>query len=137
MKRILVTGSREWEDQDAVWMALHRQLQPDWGPVTVVHGDCPTGADLFARRWAEAMILRGMNVGAAWLHHEPYPARWDELGKSAGPIRNKYMVQLGADICLAFPTTSSRGTVGCMKLAQAAGIEVVNLGTLPEGVNWP
>lgn len=136
MRRVLITGSREWLTTDMISLALAMELE-SFPTITVVHGDCPSGADLYARRWAEERILTDMRQGVATVRHEAYPAYWDELGKSAGPIRNKYMVDLGADVCLAFPTPSSRGTISCMKLAQAAGIEVVNLGTLPEGVNFP
>lgn len=136
MRRVLVTGSREWIWDDDLYIALNGELE-QYGAVTIVHGDCPTGADHLARMWAQANIKAGMRQGIAHVRHEAYPALWDDFDKAAGPIRNKYMVQLGADVCLAFPTPSSRGTISCMKLAQAAGIEVVNLGVLPEGVNFP
>lgn len=136
MRRVLVTGSREWGEAHHVYSALAKQVI-EYGEITVVHGDCPTGADLHARKWAQDRIKLGMQQGFAIVRHEAYPALWDDFDKAAGPIRNKYMVQLGADVCLAFPTSTSRGTISCMKLAQAAGIEVLNLGTIPEGVNWP
>lgn len=45
------------------------------------------------------------------------------------PIRNKQMVELGADLCLAFPDHpkghGSRGTWNCIDLAQQAGIPVL------------
>ena len=50
---------------------------------------------------------------------------WKNLGRKAGPLRNQKMVDLGADICIAFPQGESRGTRNCMKLADKAGIEVV------------
>jgi hypothetical protein len=129
---VLITGSREWDYPFVVYGALHDQLV-EHGRIVVVHGDCPTGADRDARDWATRNILTGMRKGEAIVGHEAYPAYWTELGKSAGPIRNKDMVDLGADICLAFPTPSSRGTISCMDLASAAGIHVVNYGTPREG----
>lgn len=125
--RVLVTGSREWADRSMIHEVLDDKLF-EHEFITVIHGDCPTGADLHARGWAEESILADMRRGEARVRHEAYPAFWDELGKSAGPIRNKYMVMLDADECIAFPTASSRGTVSCMKLAQAAGIPVINYG---------
>jgi hypothetical protein len=133
-RHVLVTGSREWDYPFVVFRALHEQLE-EAGSIVVVHGDCPTGADAYAREWAQRNILTGMRKGEARVGHEAYPAYWDELGKSAGPIRNRYMVQLGADICLAFPTPSSRGTISCMDLAAAAGIPILNYGTPREGFN--
>lgn len=126
--RVLVTGSRQWDYPFVVFKALHDQLV-EHGALIVVHGDCPSGADMYARQWATMNILTCMRKGEAYIGHEAYPAYWNELGKSAGPIRNKYMVELGADICLAFPTPTSRGTISCMDLAAAAGIPIVNYGT--------
>lgn len=130
--RILITGSRDWRWSGDIDDALDERLI-EHGNLAIVQGDCE-GADLMAKAWAQKQILRGMRQGEAYVRLESYPALWDEFDKAAGPIRNKYMVQLEADECLAFPLPSSRGTVGCMKLAQAAGIPVVDLGTLPEGV---
>ena len=127
--RVLITGSRSWplEDRSSVLAEIGKRLA-EHGRITIVHGDCPTGVDLYARQFAERNILRGMSQGEAWVRHEAYPALWDEFDKAAGPIRNKYMTQLEADECLAFPTAASRGTVSCMDLAWAAGIPVVNYG---------
>lgn len=125
--RVLVTGSRDWDEPDTVERELDKLLI-EHSRLTVVHGDCPTGADQHAKTWAEKQILNGMRIGDAWVRHEAYPALWAVFDKSAGPIRNKYMTQLEADICLAFPLASSRGTISCMTLARAAGIRVVNLG---------
>ena len=127
--RVLVTGSRRWCDDALVHSLLDERLT-EQGFITVIHGDCPTGADKFARTWAERAILLDMRQNFANIRHEPYPAYWNELGKSAGPIRNRYMVELGADVCLAFPDAESRGTVSCMKFARAAGIPVLNYGTV-------
>lgn len=112
MTRILITGSRHWAAEDDVWSAL----QPYAGRqnVTVVHGACPTGADAIADTVARRL---GLNV-------ERYPADWS-LGKKADPLRNQQMVDLGADICYAFVAPDSRGTVDCIRRAEAAGIKIV------------
>lgn len=119
--RILLTGSRDWVDEALIWDALYPYL-PARGSlmhtVTLVHGDCPTGAD------ALASLLWTANGGL----EEPHPAQWDLYGKAAGPIRNRKMVELGAGVCLAFPLGRSAGTRGCMRLAEAAGIPVINYG---------
>ena len=54
---------------------------------------------------------------------EGHPAEW-RGGRLCGPERNAHMVSLGADLCLAFPLPSSRGTRNCMRLAREAGIPV-------------
>ena len=88
-----------------------------WPFPVVVHG-AARGADSHADHAA-------MNWG--WTP-ERHPADWDRYGKSAGHRRNAHMISLGADVCLAFPLGESVGTRGCMQLAEAAGIPVVNLG---------
>lgn len=118
MYRVIVTGSRDWVDRKAVearLLALHDLHGND---LVVVHGDCPTGADRIAKEFCEQMGIT----------QDPHPADWDTHGKAAGPIRNKKMVDLGADLVLAFPLGVSRGTRGCMGLAKNAGIKVLDLG---------
>lgn len=127
--RILVTGSRDWDDRLTIYRALNSVCEaadllyppdqygntlPDPSKFVVVHGACPTGADRIADDWC---------VGNFFLAEE-HPADWETHGKAAGPIRNAEMVNLGADICLAFPLPSSRGTKNCMRLAREAGIPI-------------
>lgn len=118
--RVLVTGSRDWTDRRAVWFAIFNQYLDCDNPAdfTVVHGDCPTGADRIAHEFCAWQPLR--------VTEERHPADWDVHGKAAGPLRNQVMVDLGADICLAFPLGDSRGTRDCMRRAQAAGIPIIN-----------
>lgn len=115
-KRILVTGSRHWTNK----RVLRRALFDTWHEfgkaedIVLVQGECHLGgADAMAKYIWEAM---GFKV-------ESHPAEWRN-GKLLGPERNKKMVDLGADVCLAFPLASSRGTRNCMRLAEEAGIEV-------------
>lgn len=116
--RILVTGSRDWDDPAR--LAFHLGLAVGAGlqegrPVVVVHGACPRGADDMADRMARAH--EGIGV-------EPHPADWGQHGRAAGFRRNAEMVQLGADVCLAFIRNGSRGASHCADLAEKAGIPV-------------
>ena len=111
MYRILVTGSRDWSDVEAVNEFLDK-YSPDSNDIVLVHGDAP-GLDTVAKRIAKE---RGWKV-------EDHPADWKRLGRGAGPTRNTKMVSLGADICLAFPLPDSVGTLDCIKKARKAGIE--------------
>ena len=113
--RILITGSRHEHDPKPVWDAINEHFTGVYSDAVIVHGACPYGGvDESAARWARY-------VGAT---EEAHPADWGRHGKSAGPKRNQTMVDRGADICLAFPGPSSRGTWDCMKRARAAGIPV-------------
>jgi hypothetical protein len=113
--RVLVTGSRDWGDQGLLGFVLASVAGSRLPDVTLVHGDCPTGADALADDWA---TQRGLKP-------ERHPADWGRHGRAAGPIRNALMVSLGADVCLAFIKNASRGAIGCADLAEAAGIRTL------------
>lgn len=120
--RVLVTGSRDWPAPDRVWSALNNvrdeALITD-RDLVVVHGACPNGADEQAARWC-----RTATQFATGVTEERHPAQWRTNGKAAGFIRNAYMVNLGADICLAFIHNGSRGASHTAALAERAGIPV-------------
>ncbi len=93
VKKILVTGDREWSDIPRVVEELK-----GYRPGTVlVHGAC-RGADIICAAVAEAL---GFEVRA-------YPADWVKFKKAAGPIRNRQMIteehkpEEPIDLCLAF-----------------------------------
>lgn len=112
-KRLLITGSRTWTDKEEVWLQLsHAAIFLSDEEIILVSGNCPTGADRIAEEiWAEL----GHPV-------ELHPADWQGLGKRAGFVRNKEMVDLGADLCLAFIKNNSRGASHTADLAKKAGI---------------
>lgn len=113
--RVLVTGSRDWPDEQQVRDALRGVASGIASQnVLVVHGHCPTGADAHADMAAR---IFGMQV-------ERHPADWTKYGRRAGPLRNAEMVRLGADICLAFIRDNSRGASMTAHLAESAGIPV-------------
>jgi hypothetical protein len=112
--RILVTGSREWPSEDVIIDALRDAVmfrQRGEGHV-LVHG-AARGADMLAYRFARH--------ATGWTA-EAHPAMWNLYGPAAGPIRNQAMVDLGADLCLAFLFNNSTGTKDCISKAQYAGI---------------
>jgi SLOG family YspA-like protein len=113
--RVIVCGSRSWTDEMKIFARLS-VLPPN---TTIVVGfdpktKRPKGADKIAYR--EAMRL-GLEV-------ECHPADWDRHGRAAGFVRNKEMVDAGADLVLAFWDGKSAGTRDTMTRAELAGIPV-------------
>lgn len=133
--RVLVTGSRTWNDEqmvaDALLEAWNDALQDGAPGIIVVHGACPRGADAIADRWARSAGIQVEDHPA-----QNHPSQDFGPWPGAGPHRNAYMIDLGADIALAFigpcenprcPRTRphpSHGAAGCAGLAKAAGIPV-------------
>ena len=115
---ILVTGSRNWNDEQKVREVLERFKGRD---VMVIHG-AALGADDIADNEAGRL--------GYWTEH--YPADWNKHGRKAGPIRNAAMVErlielaTRGDEChvFAFPLPDSRGTWDCVNRAKAAGFRV-------------
>jgi hypothetical protein len=108
--RVLVTGSRTWDDPDVIAVALSR-IERQYGPFVLVHGGA-AGADTIAA------MIHHQNGG----QNEAHLALWSTYGKRAGYIRNAEMVKAGADLCIAFIKDGSRGATMCAKLAEEAGI---------------
>lgn len=111
--RVVITGCRHWNAYELAEQVVNRLLAR-YGPgVIIVHG-AATGIDAAFREACEALGVE----------HEPHPARWDEHGKRAGPIRNQEMVDAGAQMCIAFhrAISASKGTRDCVRRALAAGI---------------
>lgn len=110
-KRILITGSRSWNDTTIIRDALARVWMWDAGAI-LISGSCPQGADMLCEscwnQWGGII--------------ERHPADWKRHGRSAGPRRNAEMVEAGADLCLAFIRAGSAGASHTAELAQRAGI---------------
>ena len=113
--RVLVTGSRDWDDARKVRFVLLAVVLAAEDAVVVVHGACPSGADAIAGQWVRENPERGAL-------EERHPADWRTYGKAAGFRRNAEMVAAGADLCLAFIRGGSRGASHTAGLAEAAGI---------------
>jgi len=122
--RVLVCGGRNYDSADACnW--LHKFALTDISEklgilvrkvTVVIHGGA-SGADLGGAQWGE-------DINAKVLC---FPANWKKHGKSAGPIRNKRMVEEGRpDVVIAF--SGGAGTANMCKLAEEYGIPVVKGG---------
>lgn len=118
--RLLITGTRRHLTRAQRLDITTKIVSYAYGrDVILVHGDCPTGVDHLARTIGEDPNWPNIS-------HEPHPADWGHYGPAAGPIRNAHMTKSDIDYCLAFPAipSTTRGTTGCMELAEKAGIPV-------------
>lgn len=111
--KIAVSGSRGVVIGTDLLARLMSYLTP-LSEVTILTGDCVRGADLAARKLA-ACRNRPIQV---------FEADWEEHGKSAGPIRNRAMIE-EADALVAVWDGKSRGTGGTIELARRKGIPVL------------
>lgn len=86
-------------------------------PVALLIEGGEQGADRLARFWAER---NGIRIKTC-------EAEWDALGKAAGPIRNKRMLDEGRpDMVIAFP--GGKGTLNMISQAARAGVPVMEVG---------
>lgn len=113
-RRVIVCGSRAYTNRSLIRTILGELVpaSPTADEPTIVHGACPAGADKIAGE--EALDL------GLWV--EPHPADWGKYGDAAGPIRNREMAVLGADVCLAFG--DGQGTRHMVRMAEQRGIPV-------------
>jgi len=84
----------------------------------VVQGEAQ-GADLQAKEAAKSLKAAGWPVT-----YERHQADWQKHGRRAGYLRNQHMVDLGADVCLAFIHNASKGSTMCRDLAAAKSIPI-------------
>lgn len=109
--RWLVCGGRDFTDQVFVNRTLDKFdfLYP---ALCVITGGA-FGVDHLATNWAKSK-------GISWYH---FMAEWKKHGRSAGPIRNKRMLEEGKpDLVIAFP--GGKGTANMIAQARKAGVSV-------------
>lgn len=118
--KVCVTGGRNYWGQIRVYEVLSEIHATHDGISVIVHGDCRdilTGEPCGADRWANEWALDHRTQIAA------YAANWKKLGRSAGPLRNKFMLTMERpDLVVAFP--GGHGTASCVGIARGLGIEV-------------
>lgn len=118
LRKIVITGSRDWKDRDAIWDCLSAEITAaieHCEELLVIHGDCPTGADAIAEEFCKSAGVHTARVGALW----------SALGKKAGPRRNRVMAAIGPAVAYAFPLAVSAGTRDCIDAMGAAKVEVI------------
>lgn len=112
---VLVCGSRDWTDREAIERALGAvaaKLPPSLD-VTVLHG-AARGADQLAGEVANDYSFTVRE----------FPADWRRYGRRAGFVRNIQMLDEQPDLVLAFQRNDSRGTQHTIDQARRRGIAV-------------
>ena len=123
---VLVTGARDWAHADVVfaWLAA---LAAAWGPDTEVLHGAAHGADQCADHAARALGLRVTPYPAHWQHRDDcHPHCPEAIGRVAGPMRNRKMLDRRPDLVGAFhdDLRASKGTRDCVVEALRRGLEV-------------
>jgi hypothetical protein len=126
--RVLLAGSRGWKDPDpvnALIAGLDVLAQGRGERLVIIHGDAP-GLDKLAGRL-------GKQWGAEVI---PVPARWDDYGRAAGPIRNQVMIDdYNPEAVYCFRASGkSNGTDDMFNKAKKAGLNpyMITGGNHPE-----
>lgn len=111
---ILITGDRNFKAIDPIRIVISKCK--DVG-LTIIHGDCPSGADNIASKLCDELKVS----------QRKFPAEWGKYGKAAGPKRNQMMIDMKPLICYAFHDNinSSKGTKDTVNRAKKANIPVV------------
>lgn len=115
--KVLICGDRFWVSREAIYLRLS-QFPKD---TLIIEGAC-SGADQLAGSVAREL---GMKV-------VEFPAEWGRLGRRAGPIRNRQMLDEKPDLVIAFHLNlaESRGTKDTVTEATKRGIRVELVGSV-------
>jgi acetylglutamate kinase len=116
--RILITGDRHWENRRLAREIVRRLVERYGSNIVIVHGG---GCDIDQAFSVACQDLR--------IPVEAHPVTDDWIrryGAEERPLRNKAMVELGADLCIAVHRylVNSTGAKDCVRQALAAGIPV-------------
>lgn len=124
--KLLVSGSRDWDNWASIEAELARVYSAYGSNVTLIHGDA-RGADRMCGHVAQK---KGWAV-------EPHPADWDGKGRKAGLVRNVEMLDRDPDLIIAFRKDNSRGTTHLINTAREAGytVKVIEEATAPPLTN--
>jgi hypothetical protein len=116
--RVLFTGGRDFKDID-LFLETVCEFEEQHGNITeIIHGGAQ-GAD----NMAETLYIYFRTSGERpEIKRTRIDARWEELGKRAGPVRNQELVDLKPDWVIPMP--GHKGTADCVKRCNKAKIPV-------------
>lgn len=123
MKRVIIAGNREFNDYDMLRRCVDTILHDDFAahtPLEFVSGHAH-GADELGEKYFHKQIN-----GTGDYKLTLFPADWGKYGRSAGPIRNREMVNYAGDdgVLIAFWDGTSPGTRNVINEAIEHGLEV-------------
>lgn len=122
--RVVGTGSREWEDVQALYRVLDALIM-DVGKVYLAQGGA-RGADQFMIQWCGSARVK---FGPTRIAMKTYPAKWKTkfgFDRSAGFNRNRLMVdEVKPNLVLAFIRDNSGGATQCAQYAIDNGYETI------------
>lgn len=115
--RVIVCGSRNWSDYKMVEEVISSLAIANPG-LTVIQGGAK-GADSLA-----ALVCRNNGIDC-----EVFTADWNHKGKGAGHIRNRQMLNSGADLVIAFKDDFNHnmdrgGTENMIRIAVLADVPI-------------
>ncbi len=108
--KVLVCGGRNYDNWFKVKETLDK-IRGDFKTLFIIHGDA-AGADSLAGRWATEKGVQEVKCPANWRYHF----------KSAGPIRNRAMLDLNPDLVISFP--GGAGTAHMVDISKKRGVQV-------------
>jgi len=109
--KVIIAGPR---DREADFYAINTAYIESGFDITELVCGMASGIDSCAHSWA---------TNYSKIPIMEFPAKWKQLGRSAGPLRNIQMAEY-ADALIALWDGESRGTGHMIKTAKKRGLEV-------------
>lgn len=128
--KLIVAGSRYFDDYDFVKSRLDHLLSKSTEEVIIISGRCDLGIVTFVTD--DGIIVRGVDgLGERYAKEKGYkvdafPADWSKYGLAAGPIRNEQMALHGTH-CIVFWNGKSKGSKNMVKCAKKAGLPTIEV----------
>ena len=116
--RVLVCGGRHYDNRAEVYRRLDFLNSDPAKPVALILHGGATGADTLADNWA-------LERGVPRLSFPVSKQEWRTIGRKAGPLRNKRMLEEGKpDVVVAFP--GNTGTEDMVGRARSKAVPVID-----------
>lgn len=119
MKFLIVTGGRDNKDELFIETKLS-QIYKHYKFSVLIHGNA-NGVDKICGKWAIKNELNEFR----------FPAKWSSIGSSAGPLRNRKMMEFcvkyfGLENIKLAGFDGGTGTADMIKICTEAGIDILD-----------